>query len=421
MIPERKLADWLRDLEHLHPVEIELGLDRVAEVAHRLGLTSRQVRVVTVAGTNGKGSVVALLDQLLRASGQRVGRYMSPHLHDFRERAVIQGFMLPDRDWVQAFERIEVARASISLTYFEYTTLAALLLFQAANLDVWVLEVGMGGRLDAVNIVDADVAVITSIDLDHTEWLGPDREAIGREKAGILRPQGLCVVGDLNPPQSVCTMVRQLGVETRWMGVDFAVESSGQGCWLRLGTVRHFFPKCRLAPANIATALQALQMLLPAALDLVRFETVIAQCGLPGRCEVCPGDARVILDVAHNPHGARFLAEQLQDFPEATRTWVVLAMLKDKDRRGTVKALGSIATGFYLADLAGPRGGMAAELAEYVHEGIACVMGQFATPEQALEQALHQAGPNDRIVVCGSFYTVAAARHGLGMWSQVDG
>ncbi len=423
MMAKARLTDWLQRLESLHPVAIDLGLERVAAVGRRLGICAEHVSVVTVAGTNGKGSVVTLLDQMLRASGQRVGRYMSPHLHDFRERALIDGCMLAESDWIAAFERIDQARDAISLTYFEYTTLAALLLFQAAHLDVWVLEVGMGGRLDAVNIVDADIAVITSVDLDHTEWLGPDRESIAGEKAGILRPGGICVVGDASPPAVLRARVRELGVQAYWMGADYGFECcAAGGFWFVAGALRHFFSQHCLAPANIATALQTMQLLETAnAPDLADLERVIAQTGLAGRCEACPADQRIILDVAHNPHGARFLAQQLNSFPAAERTWVVLAMLSDKDRQGTVAALASIASGFFLADLFGPRAGSAAQLAACVAEAGASVLGLYAAPEQALREAVAQAGPNDRIVVCGSFYTVAAARCYLGMWSQVDG
>ncbi len=411
------LQDWLTRLERLHPTSIALGLERVRLVAGALGVQPGSARIIVVAGTNGKGSTVRCITELAAAAGWRCGCYMSPHLHDFRERALVQGQWVAVADWLLAFNAVERARGAVSLTYFEFTTLAVLWLFRRAALDLWVLEVGLGGRLDAVNIVDADVAVITTIGLDHMEWLGPDRESIAVEKAGIIRPCGCVVLGEPDPPDSLRQRILQLDADVWYYGRDFQVQASdtaspvvleiqGRGCTVM---------QPLLDPKNIVVALAALWRLDQSVDWPGHLADVCATLRLPGRYEHCPQDKRIVLDVAHNPHAAVFLVERLRKEASTGRTWVVLAMLADKDRAGTLRELAAVADGFFFAGLSVPRGGSAEALAEQAALLTLPVCGVFADPLAALSACRAYAGSTDRIVVCGSFYTVAAVREALAM------
>jgi dihydrofolate synthase / folylpolyglutamate synthase len=409
------LAEWLAWQETLHPVEIDLGLERVAAVARDLGLLTPACPVITVAGTNGKGSSVALLEAVLRAAGYRVGTYTSPHLLRYNERIRIDGAMATDADLCAAFAQVDAARGERSLTYFEFGTLAALQLFAGADLDVMVLEVGLGGRLDAVNILDADVALVTSIDIDHSAWLGDDRDSIGREKAGIFRAGRPAVCGDPAPPASVAFVARALGA--LWHGRDEAFGyRRGEQDWTWWDREREY-PGLPL-PAlpgdhqldNAAAVIQAL-VCLEARLPVSRaaLEQGLREVCLAGRFQRLPGPVERVLDVAHNPQGGRMLARTLAAQPIAGRTHLVLAMLADKDVVAFVAPLLARADRWYLGGLEAPRGLSAAALRErlaaLLPEG-AVTLGRDVP--DAYRAAMAQARPGDRVVVCGSFHTVAA-------------
>ena len=414
----QRLADWLALLERRHPVSIELGLDRIGRVAARLALDRPAPKVITVAGTNGKGSCVALLEALLRAEGRRVGSYTSPHLLAYNERIRIDGQAVTDAALCAAFSRIEAARGDIRLTYFETGTLAALLLMQAATLGVAVLEVGMGGRLDAVNIVDPDVAVITAIDLDHQAWLGPDRDSIGVEKAGIARPGVPAVCGDPDPPAAMLRSLEAVGAPLLLLGrADFRLEPGAAGveltCRTREGTRLRYrdLPEPRLPAASAACAVQAL-----VALDLAPERQQVAaafrQTGLAGRFQrLRYRNLELILDVAHNPAATALLARRLGAAAPNARTHAVAGALADKDLQGLVAPLVPVVDRWYCCDLpAVSRAATAARLAEVLYNagGGDRVAGRFADPTAALAAAARACRSGERILVFGSFHTVAS-------------
>lgn len=415
------LADWLAYLERLHPSTIELGLERVGRVATRLGLARPARQVVTVAGTNGKGTCVAYLDAILREAGYRVGVYTSPHLLSFNERAVVDGQPLDDDCLVRAFERVEAARGEDSLTYFEFTTLAILDEFSRRDLDVALLEVGLGGRLDAVNIVEPDVAVVSSISIDHESWLGSDRESIGAEKAGIFRAGRPAVCGDPQAPASLKRVAD--AVDAHWLaiGEDFLIASDEGDSWSWRGRQRGSelklsqLPKPELPLCNAPTALQAL-----ACLDLeVPEETIrrgLASARLAGRFqrEVYRG-VQLVLDVAHNPASAQLLAERLRSEPVAGHTHLLFAALEDKDIPGICLALKDVAKAWFVADLGEdiPRTLRAERLGDILREQGIFMVSVSKNVKQAMGRALSICGPEDRLVVCGSFYTVAAVMEAI--------
>lgn len=406
-----RLADWLRWQETLNPKGIELGLERVAAVAERLGVTRLPGQVITVAGTNGKGSCVAYLEAILRAEGRSTGAYFSPHLVRYNERIRIDGAEADDAALVDAFAAVDAARGETPLTYFEFGTLAAFWLFVRAGVDVAVLEVGLGGRLDAVNVLDPDVSVVTSIGIDHIDWLGPDRETIGFEKAGIIRAGRPAVCGDPEPPRSLLEHAAALGAPLACVGRDYDARVQGdQWYWESHG--RSVGPL--RAPAlvgefqwrNAATALAAL-----AAVErLPALETVnrgLASVRLPGRLQVLDGPVPVILDVAHNPAAARVLGDYLAGNRPGGRTRLVLGMLADKDVTGVVDCLVPAVDDWYAAGLEGPRGLSAEALGKRL-EGRVAVRSRHPTVDAALAAAHADSAPGDRIVVCGSFLTVGA-------------
>lgn len=398
-------------IESAHPRSIDMGLDRVGAVADRLELRPFPATVLTVAGTNGKGSCAMILERLLSASGRRVGTYTSPHLVRYNERVRVAGEEAGDAILCDAFETVEAARGDIPLTYFEYGTLAALLVFRAAGVDAAVLEVGMGGRLDAVNILDADVAAITSIGLDHADWLGDTREAVGREKGGVLRGGRPAVCGDPDPPASVPAAAREVGADLYLVGRDFALDVCDDGWHWRdwRGGAATLPPVPDLLPDNLATALAIL-----AAAGAMPPSAVVADalCGyaVPGRRQMVPGEVPVVLDVAHNAEAAAVLASWLAQRPVAGRTRLVLGMLRNKPVEAVAAALAPHVDGIFAAGLPGvDRGLSGAELAARlpnpaaVHEDVA----------QALAAARAGAAAGDRILVCGSFYTVGAAMEAM--------
>ena len=410
------LAAWLAYLETLHPKAIALGLDRVRDVLGRLP-AHIDCPVITVGGTNGKGSTCAMLESIYRSAGYATGLYASPHLLRYNERMRIRGAEAGDEALVQSFNAVEDARGDVPLTYFEFGTLAALWLFARARLDVLVLEVGLGGRLDAVNAVDADVAVITSVDIDHVDYLGPTRDGIGREKAGIFRPSRPAICGDRDPPATVEATARDIGATLLVLGRDYDFTDE-RTQWRYSGPrgERYGLPVPALRGAyqlaNASTALAAIDLLhdrLPVSAQGIR-EGLLAVV-LPGRFQVLPGRPTVVLDVAHNPHAARALADALATMGFHPQTFAVCAMLADKDMRGVVDALRPRIDRWFVAGLPGARGGGPAGmrdalLAAGVDGDAVRAYDDVAT---AFRAAREDASEADRIVVFGSFFTVAAA------------
>ncbi|WP_347253121.1 bifunctional tetrahydrofolate synthase/dihydrofolate synthase [Leminorella grimontii] len=398
------LAAWLYYLERLHSQAIELGLTRVRAVAASLDLLTPAPFIFTVAGTNGKGTTCRTLEAILMAQGLKVGVYSSPHLVRYTERVRIQGMELPESDHCQAFARVEQGRGNTSLTYFEFGTLAALDLFKRAKLDVVILEVGLGGRLDATNIVDPSVSVITSIALDHTDWLGSDREAIGREKAGIFRAGQPAVVGEPDMPRSIADVAAATGAVLYRRGVDWSFDEPVEGAWSwrSKDVALNALPEPSIPMPNAATALAAIRYSgLDVGLDAIRLG--LMQASLPGRFQII-GDAPLrILDVAHNPHAAAYLAQRLSSLPKrGGKVYAVVGMLADKDIAGTLEYLKPQVDEWYCAPLEGPRGAKAELLAEHLPGARI-----FADVAEAWRQAQNDASPADTIVVCGSFHTVA--------------
>lgn len=411
----RTLADWLAYIEGQHPRQIELGLDRVREVADRLGLVKPAREVIAVAGTNGKGSTVAFIESIARAGGWKVGAYTSPHLFRYNERVRVNGVEADDASLVEAFEAVEAARGQTPLTYFEFGTLAALWLFQRAGLDLAVLEVGLGGRLDAVNIVDADVAVITTVDIDHTDWLGDDREAIGHEKAGIARAWKPLVLGEIDSPSSVLRHAYAIGANALRLGSDFFADPIDETHWrwrdvateLELPNPGLAAPVQRANAAAAIAALRALERQLP---ETAWAEGVRA-ARLQGRLQhLVLDDVDIVLDVGHNPQAARELAAWLGKQPPQ-RTRVIYAALADKDVAGVVAAFDGIPLEWHLAGLQGEgqRGQDVQALAGRLEGSLAADVAQHADVAQALAAVRAMAAAGERILVFGSFHTVAAA------------
>ncbi|WP_322994942.1 bifunctional tetrahydrofolate synthase/dihydrofolate synthase [Castellaniella sp.] len=441
------LADWLTYLETLHPKAIDLGLDRIRRVAERMDLSLDCVKI-TVAGTNGKGSTCAMLEAILLDAGYRVGQYTSPHLLRFNERIRINGQEASDEDIVAQLERIESARGDTTLTYFEMTTLAALLLFQKTPLDALVLEVGLGGRLDAVNLIDTDCAILTSVDLDHTAYLGNTREAIGWEKAHIFRPGTPAICADPVPPQTVLDYAQEIGADLWRFGLDFNYSGDRQQwAYGGRGQRRNALGYPALRGANqLINASAAL-----AALESLRDRLVVTQqnvrqgllhVSLPGRMQILPGLPATILDVGHNPHAAAALGQNLDSMGHYPHTYAVVGMLHDKEIEATLSRLTRRVDRWLCATLDGPRGTSAQELADIVHRitgdvapvdtfvaqtaelkrgdskpGVRAAprpaiqardvqVSTFDSPEQAFAQARQLATDNDRILVFGSFATV---------------
>ncbi|PLC51018.1 bifunctional tetrahydrofolate synthase/dihydrofolate synthase [Pollutimonas subterranea] len=457
------LQDWLAYLETLHRHPIELGLERISAVAAKLELTYPYVKI-TVGGTNGKGSTCAMLEAILLASGYKVGLYTSPHLIDFNERIRVNGELATDQQIIEQFQQIEAGRGDITLSYFEYTTLAALMLFDKHDLDVAVLEVGLGGRLDAINMVDADCAIITSVDLDHTDYLGDTREKIGWEKAHIFRPGRPAICADPVPPQSLIDYAAEIGTDLWLFGKDFNY-SGDRLQWAYGGRSQRrsgmAYPALRGANQllNAAAALAAIEALRPQlAVPQQAVRIGLAQVSLPGRLQILPGTPAIVLDVAHNPHAAAALGQNLDSMSYYPSTHAVVGMLRDKDVAGVIAKLASRVTHWYCAGVEGPRGMSGDDLASIVREVISSAAGKesleemsrevirdqnsgktdaahkpgvrpvavapsadrevvvtgFDTPVQAFTEARRQATDNDRILVFGSFSTVGPVLSELG-------
>ncbi len=412
------LDDWLAHCERLHPKSIDMGLNRVKVVADRMGLKF-DCPVITVAGTNGKGSTCAMLEAILLEAGYRTGVYNSPHLVHFEERCRVRGDVVNATDLIAGFARVEKARCQngteVSLTYFEFTTLAILQLLADAKLDVVILEVGLGGRLDAVNILDADCAIITSIDLDHMEFLGNDRESIGLEKAGIMRPGKPVIVSDPVPPQSVIDHAAQVGADLWRFGHDFNFSGDKQQ-WGWAGRGRRYaglaYPALRGAnqlinAAGVLAALTALRDLLPITAQAVRVGLSMVE--LPGRFQIIPGQPTLVLDVAHNPHAVAALAENLDAMGFYPCTHAVFGAMADKDVAPMFARIGPLIDQWYFTDLPTARAATGDDLCARWQAGNSrtdAVASAYKSPQEALQAAIKAAKPTDRIVVFGSFYTV---------------
>lgn len=416
------LPEWLERIERQHPSAIALGLDRVRAVAGRMRLPRPAKHVVVVGGTNGKGSTVAFIEAIARAAGWRTGAYTSPHLAAYNERVRVDGRDAGDDALVAGFEAVEAARGDTPLTYFEYGTLAALWSFARERLDLAVLEVGLGGRLDAVNIVDADVAVVTTVDIDHTDWLGADREAIGAEKAGIARPWKPLVLGEDDPPASVLRHAYAIGAPAVRANCDFFFAPLGADRWeWREVGRRYELPMPALAAPvqlrNAATAIAALRALRVPLPEAAVAEGVAA-ARVAGRLQRFERDGvAVVVDVGHNPQAARALAEWLRREPAAGRTHALFAALADKDAAGVAEALGAEVDAWYIAGLedAGPRGLDVDAFAARLAGTPAAAAARHRTVPEALAAALAAARAGDRVLVFGSFHTAAAAIQGLAV------
>ncbi len=409
------LAEWLAHCERLHPKTIELTLDRVAGVKARLGIVFAAPTIV-VAGTNGKGSTCAMLESIALAAGYRVGLYSKPHLVHFEERCRIGGKSVDASALLPHFEAVEHARGDISLTYFEFTLLAIASLFAATPLDLVILEVGLGGRLDAVNAFDGDCAVITSIDVDHVEYLGTDRESIGREKAGIMRSGKPAIVSDPVPPRSVIDEAARIGADLWLAGRDFRHAGDRQqwnwsGRDTRLSGLG--YPALRganqlLNASGVLAAFEALRERLPISAQAIR--TGLATVELPGRFQVVPGEPTIVLDVAHNPHAVAALALNLDQMGFFPRTHAVFGAMRDKDIDAILARMAPLVDHWHFTDLPAVRAASAEQVAERFRalgvKGPAVTAATHASPSHALAAAMNGADPADRIVVFGSFYTV---------------
>ncbi len=410
----KTLQQWLDWCEQLHPVAIDMGLDRVKQVAERMDLRF-DCPVITVAGTNGKGSTCAMLEAVLLQAGYRTGVYTSPHLVHFEERCRLHGESAQASVLADAFAAVEAVRGDVSLTYFEFSTLAILHAMAGAALDVVILEVGMGGRLDAVNIVDADCTIITSVDIDHAAILGPDRETIGREKAGVMRAGRPVIVSDPVPPRSVIGHGEALGADVWLFGRDFNYSGDKQQ-WAWAGRDRRYsgmaYPALRGAnqlinASGVLAALEALRQRIPVTAQAVR--NGLAMVELPGRFQIVPGQPVLVLDVAHNPHSVAALAVNLDAMGFYPTTHAVLGAMADKDLLPMFQRVNPLVDRWYFTDLPLPRAARAADLqqmwqAQNQRGDVASSL--HADPMQALQAAIDAADPADRIIVFGSFYTV---------------
>ena len=397
------LAMWLDYLENIHTSAIDLGLDRVQEVAERANLLHPQAKVITVAGTNGKGSTCAILEAVLLDAGYSVGVYSSPHLIRYNERVRINGHALPDQKHTEAFAFVEQQRGETSLSFFEFGTLAALRLFEAEKVNVIVLEVGLGGRLDATNILEHDVAVVTSIAKDHVDWLGDDINVIAQEKAGIFRTEKPAICGQPDAPYTIAAYADEIDANLYQIGYQYQYEQTGDRWNWKSGPFDlSDLPVPNLPLQNAATAIMALGV---TDLDISDMNIVngLKKAKLPGRMQKVSSSPTVILDVAHNPHSADYLVAQMQKRYPGKKIHCVLGMLEDKDIPGTIASLSKLVSCWYPCSLAGPRAAGAEQLIEHLPAD----PKPFPTPTHGFKYALSKAAKDDVIIVAGSFVTVA--------------
>ena len=416
---QQTLQDWLFLLENRHQEEIQLGLERVKTVALRLGLCDLEAVVITVAGTNGKGSTVAALDAIYNAAGYRVGRYTSPHLLSFNERICINQMPITDAALCEAFQVIEEARGDIHLTYFEMTTLAAFYYFKKNGLDVVILEVGMGGRLDATNIIDASLAIITTIDLDHQDYLGSTIEDIGYEKAGILRADQPFIYADMNPPVSILKEAQRLRVQMSFLG-DYSYQTSVDQFNVVLHSGEVISLPCPAIHLNAAAAAIVASDILKDALPITHQHQKNAMKGvhLTGRRQIVKGPVTTLLDVAHNPQAVRLLADFIRTYPCNGKIHAVFSGLKDKDLCGLIKPMLSVVDFWYLTTLQGKRAASQSTLLAAFNTETHSMTDCFGAPEIAYESAMQKACPGDIIVVYGSFLTVSAVMLTTGIGQE---
>jgi dihydrofolate synthase/folylpolyglutamate synthase len=414
------LNDWLRWQERLHPSAIDLGLERVAAVWQRMRPAGLDCPVITVGGTNGKGSCVAMLESILQSAGYRTGCYTSPHLLRYNERIHLDDVEVSDIALCEAFERVDQARNETSLTYFEFGTLAALDLFAGEAIDLAILEVGLGGRLDAVNVLDADVALVTTVGLDHMAWLGEDLDSIAREKAGIFRTGRPAVIGQTDPPAGLLEAARATGAQVFLAGRDFSAEPGEQDWrWTSLGRSRSGLPRpalrsnCQMEnAAAVLMVLECLSARFPVEQNAIR--TGLQQVKLTGRLQVIPGEVTLVFDVAHNRQAARNLARDLGSLPCTGATHAVFACFRDKDAAGMVQALSPAVGHWHLASSGGERALPTDALEEaLIAASVRSPRHSYKSVADALSEARRAARPGDRVLVTGSFLTVAAALESL--------
>lgn len=410
------LDEWLDWQEDLHYKTIDLGIERCKEVAERMDLLAHEFHVISIAGTNGKGSSAAMLDMIYRNAGYTVGTYTSPHLLRYNERVKINGLEASDQFLCEAFNRVDQARGDISLTYFEFGTLAALDLFRNSGIQLAILEVGLGGRLDAVNMLDAEVALICSIDLDHEKWLGNTRNLIGYEKAGIMRAGRPAVCSDSEIPESIIDYAYEIGANFYQFGPDFRIEiNENDWDWHSNNRTIYGLPKTGLSNnsfiQNAAGVLMVVDLLIEKfPVDQPTLKAGFEQVSLPGRFQVYEAEVPIILDVAHNRQAAEVLAKNLADHETRGDTHMIIGMLKDKNHQMVIEALSMVVDHWYVVSLEHDRGTEGQVLIDILEKiGITNIAGKFATIDAALESACTQTHVGDRVVVTGSFLTVGAA------------
>ena len=411
-----KLNEWLEWQEELHFTAIELGLDRCTAVAENMGLLNPDFTVISVSGTNGKGSSVTMIDSILANSGYKTGCYTSPHLIRYNERVKLGGIEVTDEMLCESFSRIDHARGDISLTYFEFGTLAALDIFHHANIDVALLEVGLGGRLDAVNCIDADVALITSIDLDHMQWLGMDRESIAREKAGIFRENRPAICSDPHPPETVLGYAKEIGATLYIPGRDFNYHLSDDNWSWQWNSVAYEnlprpgqYNSCQIQnAAGVLMVLNTLKSILP--VNAGAIEKGLKNFSLAGRFQMLSEGTQTILDVAHNNQSAKMLVHNLKQFPSSGKTHIIIGMLKDKDRNSVLGELIEIADYWHTVTISNPRGSDSETIKnELLELGANVPISENDTVADAFHKIEAETGIHDRIVVTGSFLTVGEA------------
>ncbi len=411
---KKTLTTWLNYIETLHAAEIDLGLSRITTIAKQLQLTKFNCPVITIAGTNGKGSCVKYLEQIYLAQNYQVATYTSPHLLAFNERITINGQAIDDQSLVAAFEAVEEARGAMPLSFFEFTTAAALYFFQQIQPDIVILEVGLGGRLDAVNVVESDVAMITSIGIDHTEWLGHTREAIAFEKAGVFKQNSFAICGDKNPPATIAEVAENVGCDLYRLGDAFSYQVH-QDHWQWQGVNDHYsaLPLPHLKLQNAATALMGIELLqtvLPVSLNAI--QQGLQQAKLPGRFECHTAPIHILFDVAHNQEAMAWLAKQLKATATKGRLLVVFSMLADKPIEACVQALLPLVDEWFIAELNGPRAAKLEDLAAALKSAGVKNFNTFETLEKALHATVevYDKTLQDRVLVFGSFYTVSEAK-----------